>query len=179
MRKRIVFAFIVAWIVSIGIMAANADVDTGSLTTNEYFWKLGQEDKGAIPHAKFTGALNKADRAIHQGLILSNRLEYPGTNDSVTLGRATSSMKINSVDAVLQADANENVTINIAHGTDRSGAGTDLFSSDETVTDTTTGQTITCDGDSTIDTNEWVWAKITGGCGNVEELFFIIDPSVS
>jgi len=155
-----------------------ADQETGTNTEHGYFRKPGSGDYGAQFRQYQWSKMDKADRAIHQGNIIKFSVEYPGTNEEFTVHKASSSFTIKKISAVLQADTGESVNINLAHGTNRSTAGTDLWTTDQTIDSVTTGETITSFDDADVGTNEWLWTKIKGGVGNVEELFLQIETEV-
>jgi len=159
-------------------MAAYADVDTGSYTTDEYFWKLGQGDKGATPHSKFVGAFDRADRGMRAGNIMTMCIEYPTSGDEKGFKHTSSQLIIDKVTVVLVRDANENVTFNIAHGTNRAGTGSDLLTSDHTARSTTAGETISSFSDASVDTNEHIWLTVTGNSGTIEEMCISIECKV-
>jgi len=120
-----------------------------------------------------------ADRAIRSANIIKMHTEYPTSGDNIWVGKAVGYMEIDEVTVVLVRDANENVTFNIAHGTDRSGEGTDLLAADYTAHSTTEGDIINSFSDATINTNEHIWITITGNSGPIEAMDMQIDRSVS
>ncbi len=60
--------------------------------------------------------------------------------------------------------------IQIRHVTDRSAAGTALFTGTETVSNTTTGADMTLDGTTAVVADSWVWIETGGISGTPSEL---------
>ena len=155
-----IFATVLLWTVFIFVLAW-ADQDTGTYTSHEYLYKPGYGDYGTTHYNKRMASFDRADRGIHTGNILKMCVEYPVSGDNLGAQRIPSQLEIDDVTVVLRRDAGENVTFNIKHGTDRSGAGaSNLFTSDITAVSNTAGQTITSFDDATINTNEWVWISV-------------------
>ena len=98
----------------------SSDQDTGSYTTNLYFYKLGRGDWGDTPHGKWTAAMDTADKALKSGNMMSWYLDFPVAGDNVGARRVPYACTITKVIAVLTEDGAETVDINFGHGTNRS-----------------------------------------------------------
>ena len=178
-KKSVVIYAVLLWAVFICALYVYADVDTGTATDNNYFYNPAEGDWGTDFINKQNAAKERADRGIRSANIIKMHAEYPTSGDKFWLGKAVGQMEIDEVTVVLVRDANENITFNIAHGTDRSGEGTDLLAADYTAHSTTEGETITTFSDPTIDTNEHIWLHVTGNSGPIEAMDMQVDPSVS
>ena len=165
--------------VFVWVLYAYAQVDTGSYTTNSYFYIPTYLDWGSTHFTKRMDAFAVADRGINVGNSLYWSLEYPVSGDNYGAKRVPSAITITKVIAVLQEDGAETVTINFKHGADRSGAGeVDLFSANQAISSKTTGDSFTSFNDATLAANEWIWLEVTANSGVVEALDVTIELSV-
>src|SRR5574343_1146628 len=105
------------------------------------------------------------------------RLNNPAVNDTIGLWFANKNITITEVRTVRSGGTS--VTWNIKHATDRSAAGTDVFTSNQVTTSTTTGD-IDNSGfnDNTITSGSFVWFKVTAVSGVVSwiEATITFDP---
>ena len=100
----------------------------------------------------------------------SMTLETPGAAEDFGLWRTPMNITIDSVSAVLVGSGSPSVTINIAFGTNRTGA-TNVFSSGTAITNVTTGQTINSGfNDATIPIESWIWFVSTAQSGTVTQI---------
>lgn len=93
--------------------------------------------------------------------------ESPTASDNITFWRTDVPITITKASCVQTSSVNApSTTINIRHYTDRSTTtGNTLLASNVACTSTTTAQSLTLDGDSTIAAGEWVWV-ITSATSN-------------
>lgn len=98
-------------------------------------------------------------------------IENPTASEDIGFGQlAQGAVTITKVVGVLTGDYTS-VTINPKHGTDRSAAGTALFSAGQAITSTTTGTVLTTFADATLAAGEFLWLETTakaGTTGNLE-----------
>lgn len=78
--------------------------------------------------------------------------------------------------AVVRGSSSPSIEYNIVHSTDRSAAGNDVMSANDTVTSETTGDSVTsfAGGDPTIPANSWVWVETGTKSGTVDELSIVV-----
>jgi len=168
-------------ILALGIMClcpiALAVQDTGSYTTNLFFYKLGRGDWGDTVHGKWTAAMDKADKAIKIATSMKWGMEYPVAGDNFGARQVPYACTVTKVVAVLTEDGAETVDINIGHNADRS-SGTDLFAADQEISSTTTGDSFTAFSDATIAADEWVWLEVSANSGVVEGLDVTVFVSI-
>ena len=92
-------------------------------------------------------------------------IEAPDTGEDITIGFFDNALTISEVYVVLTGTT-PSIDFNIAHGTDRSLAGSDLWTSDQTADNTTTGDNVAGDfdafADATVVANSWVWLETSG-----------------
>ena len=77
-------------------------------------------------------------------------------SENITLKRFSQAVTIQKVSCVNQGGSSPSVTYNLPHGTDRT-SGTNLFTSNEAMTNTTTGTQIYTFADGTLAAGEVMW----------------------
>jgi hypothetical protein len=105
------------------------------------------------------------------------RIDSPVIDDQIPLMFSTEAITITSVRAVVFGSSSPSILWNLMHNSTRSAAGTQVFSSDQTVTSTTTG-TISNSGfnDNTIPASRFVWVEMEGApSGTVDAVEFYIE----
>ena len=94
------------------------------------------------------------------------RLNNPALNDTIGLWYSNKAITITEVRSVRSGGTS--VTWNIKHASDRSAAGTDVFTADQVTTSTTTGDVDNSGfNDNTIAASNFVWFKVTAVSGSV------------
>ena len=91
------------------------------------------------------------------------RLESPADADQVPLLYTTVAVTISSLRTVLIGTGTPSTTWNVKHATDRSAAGTNVFTANQTTTSETTGDVdLSGFNDETIPAGRFVWVEIEG-----------------
>lgn len=103
------------------------------------------------------------------GGTLTKNIAVENPTSSENLGGMTwpYAVTIDSVRAVLVGSTSPSVTIQFPHGTDRSAAGTNLFSAGQVITSVTTGSRLSSFNDATIAAAEWLWLTTSAQSGTV------------
>jgi hypothetical protein len=121
-----------------------------------------------------------AERVLNPVLSRSITLEAPSAVENSSIFHTDKAITITKVIAVVQGSSSPSVTIQIKHGTDRSAAGTSLFSSGQVITSTTTGSSLTSFASATVVANAFIWLTTSAKSGTVNELhatiYYTIDP---
>lgn len=134
---------------------------SGGGTTNF----LRADGSWAAPPGSGTGAFTK-----------SITIESPTDAENISIWQAEAAITINEVRSVLRGSASPSVDWQVKHGTDRSAAGTNLFSSTQTTTSTTTGDTDNSGfNDQTVAAGEWVWLITSAKAGTVNEFHMTLE----
>lgn len=97
-------------------------------------------------------------------------VESPGSAENLSFFRADKAISISKITAVLRGSNTPSVTYSIKHGSDRSGAGTEVVTGGSTVTSTTTGTSVTSFNNASITAGHYVWLVTTAKSGTVDEL---------
>jgi len=95
-------------------------------------------------------------------------IAIPQVGDEFTLFNTQTSTTLTSVIGVVRGSFTPTVTLELRYAADRSTAGT-LATASTTVTSTTTGTTFTVQN-MPIPVNQFLWVKITGVTGSVQEV---------
>jgi hypothetical protein len=119
-----------------------------------------------------TGKLS-AGKAVAT-LTKAPTIENPVTGDNLWGYRTPVAITITDVYAVLVGSSSPSVTYNIVFDADRSAAGTSVYTSDQTVTSTTTGTAASGVNDNTIPAGSWIRIKIPAQSGTVNQINFTI-----
>ena len=85
-------------------------------------------------------------------------------SENITLKRFSQAVTIQKVSCVNQGGSSPSVTYNLPHGTNRT-SGTNLFTSDEAMTNTTTGTQIYTFADATLAAGEVMWLTTSAQSG--------------
>ena len=99
------------------------------------------------------------------GSTLSKTLyiENPVADENLTYFRTDVAITIAEVVALVSGDTSPSASIQINHSTDRASVSPNtLFATEQTITDTTTGTSLTTFDDATIPANSWIWVTTTG-----------------
>jgi hypothetical protein len=80
-------------------------------------------------------------------------------------------MTIKSITSVLIGSSIPSVTFTLRYDSDRNAVGTEVITSGTTVTNTTTGTTITTFNNPIIPADKFIWLETTAKSGTVNELF--------
>ena len=86
-------------------------------------------------------------------------------SENITLKRFSQAVTIQKVSCVNQGGSSPSVTYNLPHGTDRT-SGTNLFTSNEAMTNTTTGTQIYTFADATLAAGEAMWLITSANSGS-------------
>ncbi len=136
-------------------------------------------DTGAPASGSFQFHDGVAERALKSYQSKSFTIENPAANENITLWRPGFPITIFRVDHVA-SDSGTSITWNIAHGADRSAAGTNLFSSGRTTNNNTNGIIEPTFNDATITADEWLSFRTTAStetAGHINvTIFFRYDP---
>lgn len=124
---------------------------------------------------ELTARINGANVALGAGgssdIVRSWTLENPTGAENFGAITFPFAVTVVEVRAVLVGSATPSVTINFSHGSDRSGSGaTNLFSSGQAITSTTTGHTLSSFNDATVAADEWFWFTTSAQSGTVSEI---------
>lgn len=95
-------------------------------------------------------------------------IAIPQIGDEFTLFNTQTSTTLTNVIGVVRGTSTPSVTMELRYASDRSTAGT-LATASTTVTSTTTGNTFTVQN-MPIPANQFLWVKITGVSGSVQEV---------
>lgn len=98
----------------------------------------------------------------------------PGAGDNYTLAYFDEAVTISKVVAVLKGGTTPTATFNLSHGTDRSAAGSDVWTTDKVPSSLTTGDVYTTFDDATIAADSFLWVDVIGVTGAPTELALII-----
>lgn len=109
----------------------------------------------------------KTDLAVVYSKTIT--IESPTSSENITLFHTDFAITIIKVHAVVRGTT-PSVTFQIPHGSDRSAGGTDLFSSGQSITSTTTGTEYTSFNDATLVADEIAWLTTSATSGTVSEL---------
>lgn len=127
--------------------------------TNGQLWKIAATDLG------IAGA----------SLSKSTTLEFASAAENTTMWKTPVDITVSSVYAVNVGSASPSVTFNIAFGSDRT-SGTNVFSSGQTSTSTTTGHTFNSGfNDATIPAGSWIWITTSAQSGTVTEIMIQVN----
>lgn len=105
------------------------------------------------------------------------RIDSPSLDDQLPILRTVRDITINSVRAVVGGTSSPSIDFNIMHNSSRAAAGTQVFTSDETADNTTTGNVFSSGfNDNTIASGRFVWAEMESGpTGTVDWVEFYIE----
>lgn len=103
----------------------------------------------------------------------SAHLSNPQVGDEVAVWHSDAAVTITSVRSVQSGGTS--VTWNIKHGTDRSAAGTSVFSANQVTTSTTTGDVDSSGfNDNTVPSGRWIFLEVTAVVGSPTFIEWII-----
>jgi len=85
-------------------------------------------------------------------------IDFPSASENITIGFFHAAQTIIRVASVIQT-AGGSVDWNLYKGTDRSAAGTKVFTAEQTTTSTTTGAIVTSFDSASIGADNWLWMK--------------------
>jgi hypothetical protein len=131
-------------------------VDDGSIGTG-----ADQVAAGDHTHAEFTSL------AVRQKSLTI--LEPTGSED-ISIWFTQPAITITHVAAVLVGSSTPSVTWTLRHGTDRSGAGSELVTGGTTTTTVTTPDEVTSFDDATVIADSHVWLETTAQSGTVDSI---------
>ena len=112
-----------------------------------------------------TGKLEPFTLAGMMPFTISN----PGASQDDTIFFTTVAITLDEMEVVLLGSSTPSVTFNIVHHPDRSNAGNNVFTSDQVVTNETTGDNLTVFVDGTIPADSFVWLETQAQSGTVDE----------
>ncbi len=140
-------------------------VDTDTFVTNKDTHDHLGGDGAQIQHSSLGGVTANQHHALP---LLSKTwpIELPSSSENIRATRLGRAATIDSIAVVVSGTSTPSVTWNLKHGTDRSAAGTTLFTVNKTTTSTTTGDLLSTGfNDNTLAYNEWIWfvTAATGG----------------
>jgi len=102
-------------------------------------------------------------------------IEFPSASENVGMWKTPVAITVSSLEAVLVGSATPSVTFNIAFGTDRT-SGTNVFTSGQTATSTTTGHTFNSGfNDATIPAGSFIWITTSAQSGTVTNIELTIN----
>jgi len=110
-------------------------------------------------------------------LMKNVTLEFPSATENFGFAWKTPvAITVTSVDAVLLGSSSPSVTFQIAFDSDRSAAGTNVYTSGRTVTSTTTGTNYASSfNDVTIPAGSWIWITTSAQSGTVNAMELMIN----
>ena len=123
----------------------------------------------SFPDATGILALTSDITASLPTLTKNATIESPGSAENIGMFRTPVAITVTNTHAVLVGSATPSVTYNIAFGTDRTSA-TNVYTSGQTVTSTTTGTAASGVNDATIPANSWVWFTSSANSGTVTQI---------
>ena len=123
----------------------------------------------SFPDATGILALTSDITASLPTLTKNATIENPGSAENIGMFRTPVAITVTNTHAVLVGSATPSVTYNIAFGTDRTSA-TNVYTSGQTVTSTTTGTAASGVNDATIPANSWVWFTSSANSGTVTQI---------
>lgn len=97
----------------------------------------------------------------------------PNTGENLTFCYFKRASTIKRVNAVIRGGTS--ILIQLVQGTDRSAAGTNVFSGNQTVNSTTTGNEFTTFSDATMPAGSWLWLTTSTETGVVNELHVTVE----
>ena len=108
------------------------------------------------------------------GLSFSKSItvEDPTDSEDLTIFYTNIAITVVAIEGVIRGATS--VDVNIIHSTDRSAAGNDICTADETVSNTTTGVNFTLGGDTTIPASSFIWLETSALSGAPDELHVTI-----
>lgn len=107
-------------------------------------------------------------------LSKSLSIPSPGSSENITIFFTPVALTITKVVTVIQGSSSQTVTWNLYKASDRSTAGTKVFNSDQTTTNTTTGSTLTSFDSASISANNFFWFQTSASGGTVNEFVITI-----
>lgn len=93
----------------------------------------------------------------------------PVQDDNITVFYTDRNITITKFHAVVRGNTSPSVSYKVMYGSDRSAAGTTVVVAGNTVSSTTTGDSVTSLGSSTPSANNFIWTYLTAVGGTVEE----------
>jgi len=105
----------------------------------------------------------------------------PTNAENISIMHCDDAITITKVHAVVRGSSSPSVTFNLPHGLDRSAAGTNLFSSDQAITSTTTGTELVTFNDATLAADEMLWFTTSAASGTLLEMvvtvYYMVDAA--
>jgi len=111
--------------------------------------------------------------AVLQAHTKSLSILNPNTGENLTFCYFKRASTIRRVNAVIRGGTS--ILIQLVQGTDRSAAGTNVFSGNQTVNSTTTGNEFTTFSDATMPAGSWLWLTTSTETGVVNELHVTVE----
>jgi len=115
-----------------------------------------------------TSLKNPAVKTLY--LAKSISIENPTNAEDIPLFFTSEAITITEIRAVLRGSDTPSVTWTIRHGSDISGAGTEVKTGGTATTSVSTGSDVTSFDDATIPADSFVWIKTTAQSGTVTQL---------
>lgn len=145
---------------------------TNATTTNPLFLARGTfsltADGEIFINTNLGGTLQFREGGVTQVLTATSSFSFTvastTASENITLKRFDQAVTIQKVSCVNQGGSSPSVTYNLPHGTDRT-SGTDLFSSNQAMTNTTTGTQYYTFSDATLAANEVMWLITSASSG--------------
>lgn len=137
---------------------------------------VGGKIRGVFPAASGTGIQKNisvdSNGILCQGAMLDRTwtLENPTSSEDKTCFQTRFAITMRELRVVLVGSSSPSVTFQIKFATSRSAAGTNLFSSSQTCTATSTGTTYSTFSTATIPAASWIWIETTATAGTVDEI---------
>ena len=128
------------------------------------------------PAAVGTGATDARSDHVHNATFTRTIVvESPTAAENLGIGAFVDGYTITKVRAVLVGSATPSVTWNLKYATDRSAAGTLVWTVGKTTTGVTTGDTFTAFDNAAITADAWLWFLTTAKSGTVTQIEVTIE----
>lgn len=101
--------------------------------------------------------------------IFSVTIPEPENPSDTVIGRTYDNITVTELVAVV-VGAGSTITLNVEYGPNIAIAGTDLFTADEVISNTTTGETFIAFDNPNIPANSWVRLTVSGITGTVDSI---------
>lgn len=111
------------------------------------------------------------------GLSKHMTVEQPSNTEDITMFRTNVAITVTKVSGVVRGST-PSIDFNIYHGSDRSGAGTALFASDQTLNNTATPDEYETFADATIPADSVIWFETSAKSGTVDEAHVTLDFTI-
>jgi hypothetical protein len=131
-------------------------------------------DKSSNKRYRFQTATTKVEVALQQELSISGTIVSPSGTEDRVLKKFLRASTVTRIELGVRGSSSPSITVTFRKASDRSAAGTEVVTGGTTVTNTTTGQSVTSFNSASIAANNHFWLETTAISGTVDELYYTI-----